>query len=76
MAYQIAGSTLCDAKLRRLQPSAPEDAVLMPVEVGTVNTDVAPSVPEPQRRSIETSPSQVMEITLENGRKLSVSDGL
>lgn len=58
------------------QPSAPEDAVLMPVEVGTINTDVTPSVPEPQRRSIETSPSQVMEITLENGRKLSVSDGL
>ena len=61
----------------RLQPAASEeDAAFIPVEVGSGNTDVAPTVPEARSTAVETSPSQRIEITLENGRKLHVSDGV
>ena len=58
----------------RLQPAASEeDAAFIPVEVGS---GVAPTVPEARPTAVETSPSQRIEITLENGRKLHVSDGV
>ena len=59
----------------RFQPAAPEDAAFMPVEVRNSDGDVAPGLPESQPTRIPTRPSQI-EITLENGRKLSVSDGV
>ena len=60
----------------RFQPSASkEDAAFMPVEVGDGDGDVAPVLPEAQPTITPTGPSQI-EITLENGRKLSVSDGV
>ena len=59
----------------RFQPAAPEDAAFMPVEVRNSDGDVAPGLPEAQPTRIPTRPSQI-EITLENGRKLSVSDGV
>ena len=59
----------------RFQPSAPEDAGFMPVEVGNSDGDVAPGLPEAQPMRVPTPPSQI-EITLENGRKLRVSDGV
>ena len=59
----------------RFQPAAPEDAAFMPVEVRNSDADVAPGFPEAQPTRIPTRPSQI-EITLENGRKLSVSDGV
>jgi transposase len=59
----------------RFQPAAPEDAAFMPVEVRNSDADVAPGLPEAQPTRIPTRPSQI-EITLENGRKLSVSDGV
>ena len=60
----------------RFQPDAPEDAAFMPVEVGNRDVDVASALPEAQSTTVKTSASQVIEITLENGRKLSVSDGV
>ena len=59
----------------RFQPDAPEDAAFMPVEVRNSDADVAPGLPEAQPTRIPTRPSQI-EITLENGCKLSVSDGV
>ena len=47
----------------------------MPVEVRNSDADVAPGLPEAQPPRIPTRPSHI-EITLENGRKLSVSDGV
>ena len=59
----------------RFQPDAPKDAAFMPVEVMTSDADIASALREAQPTSIPTRPSQI-EITLENGRKLSVSDGV
>ena len=59
----------------RFQPAAPEDAAFMPVEVRNSDGDVAPGLPEAQPTRIPTRPSHI-EITLENGRKLSVSEGV
>ena len=59
----------------RFQPSASEDSGFMPVEVGNSDGDVAPALPEAQPIITPTGPSQI-EITLENGRKLRVSDGV
>lgn len=60
----------------RFQPCAPEDAAFMPVEVMNSDADVASALPEAQSTSVKTSPSQAIEITLENDRKLRVSDGV
>ena len=59
----------------RFQPSAPEDAGFMPVEVARGDGDVAPALPEAQPTQVPPPPSQI-EITLENGRKLRVSNGV
>ena len=59
----------------RFQPCGLEDdAVFVPVEVWGSDADVAPGLPEAQPTRNPTRPSQI-EITLENGRKLRVSDG-
>ena len=58
----------------RFQPSMPEDAAFIPVEVGNSDADVAPALPEAQPTTLPLRPSQI-EITLENGRRLRVSDG-
>jgi transposase len=60
----------------RFQPDASEDAAFIPVEVAHGDTDVTPVVPEARPTTVVTSPSQIIEITLENGRKLRVSDGV
>ena len=59
----------------RFQPSAPEDAAFVPVEVENSDGDVAPVLPEAQPTRVPPPPPQI-EITLENGRKLRVSDGV
>ena len=60
----------------RFQPVGLEDdAAFMPVEVRNSDADVAPVLPEAQPTRNPTRPSQI-EITLENGRKLRVSDGV
>ena len=59
----------------RFQPCGlEEDAVFVPVEVGNSDAGVAPALPAAQPTTSLTSPPQI-EITLENGRKLRVSDG-
>ena len=55
----------------RFQPDATEVAAFMPVEISGDNEGAAPVQPE----SKPTSAAQI-EITLENGRKLSISDGV
>lgn len=59
----------------RFQPDASEDAAFFPVEVAHSDTDAVAALAEAQRTTIVTSPAQI-EITLENGRKLSVNDGV
>lgn len=60
----------------RFQPDGlEEDAAFVPVEVENSDADVAPVLLEAQPTTSLTSPSQI-EITLENGRKLRVSDGV
>ena len=60
----------------RFQPCGlEEDAAFVPVEVENSAGDVAPVLPEAQQTRVPTGPSQI-EITLENGRKLRVSDGV
>ena len=59
----------------RFQMAASEDAGFMPVEVGKNDVDVAAALPEARPTTILTRPSQI-EITLENGRRLGVSDGV
>ena len=59
----------------RFQPGGlEEDAGFMPVEVENSDGDVATVLPEAQPTRVPTRPPQI-EITLENGRKLRVSDG-
>ncbi len=59
----------------RFQPGGlEEDAGFMPVEVAHSDGDIAPSLLEAQPTITPTGPPQI-EITLENGRKLRVSDG-
>ena len=59
----------------RFQPCGlEEDTGFMPVEVRGSDVDVAPALPEAQPTITPTGPPQI-EITLENGRKLRVSDG-
>jgi len=55
----------------RFQPDATEVTAFMPVEISVDNVGTVPVQPE----SKPTSAAQI-EITLENGRKLSVSDGV
>ena len=55
----------------RFQPDASGDTGFIPVEVANSDTDVSSVLPEAQ---LTTSPQ--IEITLENGRKLSVSGGV
>jgi transposase len=52
-----------------------EDAAFVPVELENSDGDVAPALPEVQLTIPPTGPSQI-EITLENGRKLRVSNGV
>ena len=59
----------------RFQPCGlEEDAAFVPVEVAHSDTDAVSALPEAQPTITPTGPSQI-EITLENGRKLRVSDG-
>ena len=59
----------------RFQPGGlEEDAAFVPVEVENSDGDVAHVLPEAQPTRVPTRPPQI-EITLENGRKLRVSDG-
>ena len=59
----------------RFQPCGlEEDTAFVPVELGNSDADVAPALPEAQPTITPTGPPQI-EITLENGRKLRVSDG-
>ena len=59
----------------RFQPGAlEEDAGFMPVEVENSDGDIAPSLLEAQPTRVPTGAAPI-EITLENGRKLRVSDG-
>ena len=58
----------------RFQPETLADKGFIAVEVESSDVDVAPTVGEAQPTPIPTRPSQI-EITLENGRKLRVSDG-
>ena len=58
----------------RFQPAASGDPAFVPVELENSDGDVAPALPEVQLTIPPTGPSQI-EITLENGRKLCVSDG-
>ena len=55
----------------RFHPEASDDAGFMPVEISGGNHDAVPMLPEAR----PTASSRI-EITLENGRKLSVSDGV
>ena len=57
----------------RFQPAAPEDVGFIPVELAPRDADVAPALPEAAPKITPTPRSQI-EITLENGRKLHVSD--
>ena len=60
----------------RFQPGGLEkDAAFVPVEVGGSDGGVASALPEVPPTITPTGPSQI-EITLENGRKLRVSDGV
>ena len=60
----------------RFQPVGfEEDAAFVPVEVGDSDTDAVLALPEAEPTITPTGPSQI-EITLENGRKLRVSDGV
>jgi transposase len=59
----------------RFQPDGPEDAAFIPVEVAQGESDAAPVVRDARPTRGPTTPSQI-EITLENGRKLRVSDGV
>ena len=60
----------------RFQPGGlEEDAAFVPVEVENSDGDVAHVLPEAQPTRVPTRPPQI-EITLENGRKLRVSDGV
>ena len=60
----------------RFQPGGfEEDAAFAPVELENSDGNVAPVLPETQPTRVPTPPSQI-EITLENGRKLRVSDGV
>ena len=59
----------------RFQPGGLEgDAAFVPVEVRGSDADVAAALPEVQPTITPTLPS-LIEITLENGRKLRVSNG-
>ena len=55
----------------RLQPGGSDDAGFMPVEISGGYHDAVPVLPE----AWPTASSRI-EITLENGRKMSVSDGV
>ena len=55
----------------RFQPVGADDARFMPVEISGGNHDAVPVLPEAQPTA-----SPHIEITLENGRKLSVSAGI
>ncbi|AYE84718.1 transposase [Salipiger marinus] len=55
----------------RFQPDGSDDAGFMPVEISGGDHDAVPMLPEAR----PTASSRI-EITLENGRKLSVSDGV
>ena len=57
------------------QPCASEDAAFVPVEVQGSDADAVSALPEAEPKTTPTLRSQI-EITLENGRKLSVSDGV
>ena len=60
----------------RFQPGGLEkDTAFMPVNVRTNNGDVVSALPEAQPTRAPTPPPQI-EITLENGRKLRVGDGV
>ena len=58
----------------RFQPAASDDAGFISVEISGGDHDAAVQ-PAAQPTSISTSSARI-EITLENGRKLSVSDGV
>ena len=55
----------------RFQPDATVNTAFMPVKIAGGNVGAAPVLP----KSKPTSAAQI-EITLENGRKLSISDGV
>lgn len=55
----------------RFQPGGSEDAGFMPVEISGGDPDAVPVLPEAWPTA-----SPRIEITLENGRKMSVSDGV
>lgn len=55
----------------RFQPDGSDDAGFMPVEISGIDHDAVPVLPEAQATA-----SPHIEITLENGRKLIVSDGV
>ena len=57
------------------QPAASDDAGFMAVAISGGDHDAAAVQPAAQLTSISTSSARI-EITLENGRKLSVSDGV
>ena len=59
----------------RFQPEASDDAGFMAVEISGGDHDAAAVQPAAQPSSLPTSSVQI-EITLENGRKLIVSDGV
>ena len=59
----------------RFQPAASDDAGFISVEISGGDHNAAAVQPAAQPMSIPTS-SVWIEITLENGRKLSVSDGV
>lgn len=59
----------------RFQPGGSDDAGFMPVEVSGGDRDVVPVLPEARPAPLLPS-SALIEITLENGRKLSVSAGV
>ncbi len=55
----------------RFQPDGPEPVAFTPVEICSVDSEEALVPPEPQHAA-----SAHIEITLENGRKLSVNSGV
>ena len=59
----------------RLLPAASDDAGFISVEISGGDHNAAAVQPAAQPTSIPTSSARI-EITLENGRKLSVSDGV
>ena len=59
----------------RFQPGTLEDEVFIPVNVAPSDVDPVPPLEEAQPTTLSPRPSQI-EITLENRRRLSVSDGV